>query len=173
MYGSYIPLHWNITHSQSMRLMTYLFHESCNCTNTCTHSLSSPLLQPFAFCVSVPISLLFHFTNKEILGPEFYIVICAGRFRLGSKLVVHNNRLIWSLSHGQPNIQVRAGKGPVGLCESNKPDAQMILLTVRRGHLLSLHVTAHIWVILLKTGQNCDIEGNNSECEFFDAVIWK
>ena len=119
--------------------------KSCNCTNTCTHSLSSPLLQLFAFCVSVPISLLFHFTNKEILGPEFYIVICAGRFRLGSKLVVHNNRLIWSLSHGQPNIQVRAGKGPVGLCESNKPDAQMILLTVRRGHLLSLHVTCLLY----------------------------
>ena len=37
-----------------------------------------------------------------------------------------------------------AGKGPVGLCESNKPDAQMILLKVKRGLLLSLHVTAHI-----------------------------
>ena len=37
-----------------------------------------------------------------------------------------------------------AGKGPVGLCESNKPDAQMSLLKVIRGQLLSLHVTAHI-----------------------------
>ena len=26
---------------------------------------------------------------------------------------------------------------------------------------------------LLKTGQNCDIEGKNSECEFFNAIIWK
>ena len=31
----------------------------------------------------------------------------------------------------------------------------------------------HIWVILLKTGQNCDIEGKNSKCEFFNAIIWK
>ena len=30
-----------------------------------------------------------------------------------------------------------------------------------------------IWVILLKTGQNCDIEGKNSKCEFFNAIIWK
>ena len=31
----------------------------------------------------------------------------------------------------------------------------------------------YIWVILLKTCQNCDIEGKNSECEFFNAIIWK
>ena len=31
----------------------------------------------------------------------------------------------------------------------------------------------YIWVILLKTGQNCDIEGQNSKCEFFNAIIWK
>ena len=30
-----------------------------------------------------------------------------------------------------------------------------------------------IWVILLKTGQNCDIEGKNSKCQFFNAIIWK
>ena len=28
-------------------------------------------------------------------------------------------------------------------------------------------------VILLKTGQNCDIEGKNSKCEFFYAIIWE
>ena len=33
-------------------------------------------------------------------------------------------------------------------------------------HLLALsHI--YIWVILLKTGQKCDIEGNSSKCEFF------
>ena len=31
----------------------------------------------------------------------------------------------------------------------------------------------HIWVILLKTGQNCDIEGKNSKCEFVNAIIWE
>ena len=30
-----------------------------------------------------------------------------------------------------------------------------------------------IWVILLKIGQNCNIEGNNSECEFFYVIIWE
>ena len=25
----------------------------------------------------------------------------------------------------------------------------------------------YIWVILLKTSQNCDIDGKNSKCEFF------
>ena len=30
-----------------------------------------------------------------------------------------------------------------------------------------------IWVILLKTGQNCDIEDKNSKCELFNAIIWK
>ena len=33
-----------------------------------------------------------------------------------------------------------------------------------------------IWVILLKTGQNCDIEGKNSKCEFlmllFEMKAW-
>ena len=31
----------------------------------------------------------------------------------------------------------------------------------------------YIWVILLKTGPKCDIEGKNSLCEFFNVIIWK
>ena len=31
----------------------------------------------------------------------------------------------------------------------------------------------YIWVTLLKIGQKCDIEGKNSKCEFFNAIIWK
>ena len=30
-----------------------------------------------------------------------------------------------------------------------------------------IYIYIYIWVILLKTGQNCDIEGKNSKCEFF------
>ena len=29
------------------------------------------------------------------------------------------------------------------------------------------------WVILLKTGPKCDIEGKNSSCEIFNVIIWK
>ena len=36
-----------------------------------------------------------------------------------------------------------------------------------------LYKIKHIWVMLLKTGQNCDIEVKNSKCEFFNAIIWK
>ena len=28
-----------------------------------------------------------------------------------------------------------------------------------------------MWVILLKSGQNCDIECKNSKCEFFNVII--
>jgi len=38
---------------------------------------------------------------------------------------------------------------------------------------IAWHCYTYIWVSLLKTGQNCDIEGQNSECEFFYAIIWK
>ena len=37
--------------------------------------------------------------------------------------------------------------------------------------LAGIHI--HIWVILLKTSQNCDIEGKNSKCKFLSAIIWK
>ena len=30
-----------------------------------------------------------------------------------------------------------------------------------------------MWVILLKTGQKCDIESKNSGCDFFNVIIWK
>ena len=30
-----------------------------------------------------------------------------------------------------------------------------------------------MWVILLKTGQNCDIDGTILKCEFFYVIIWK
>ena len=30
----------------------------------------------------------------------------------------------------------------------------------------------NIWVILLKTGKNCDIEGENSECDFFLMLLF-
>ena len=43
--------------------------------------------------------------------------------------------------------------------------------TKRRNDLESEKVEC-IWVILLKTGQNCDIGGKNSKCEFFNAIIW-
>ena len=39
--------------------------------------------------------------------------------------------------------------------------------------LTCLQTVSDRWVILLKTGQNCDIEGKNSNCEFFNAIIWK
>ena len=35
-----------------------------------------------------------------------------------------------------------------------------------------VYIYIYIWVIL-KTGKNCDIEGKNSECEFFNAIFWK
>ena len=62
MYGSYIPLHWNITHSQSMRLMTYLFHESHAIAQTHAHTLcpahsSSSLLSVF-LCPSLSFFIL-------------------------------------------------------------------------------------------------------------------
>ena len=46
------------------------------------------------------------------------------------------------------------------MCEINESicDAQTKGNT---GHII------HIWVILLKTDQNCDREGKNSKCEFF------
>ena len=38
---------------------------------------------------------------------------------------------------------------------------------------LSLYISIYIWVNLLKTGQNCDIEDTNSKCELFNVIIWK
>ena len=40
-------------------------------------------------------------------------------------------------------------------------------------HVCMCYIIIYIWVILLKTGQNCDTEGKNSKCEFFNAIIWK
>jgi len=31
----------------------------------------------------------------------------------------------------------------------------------------------YIWVIILKTSQNCHIEGKNETCEFFYVILWK
>ena len=43
---------------------------------------------------------------------------------------------------------------------------------VRKLALFQTHcLYIYIWVILLKTGQNCDIEGKNSKCEFFNAIL--
>ena len=41
--------------------------------------------------------------------------------------------------------------------------------TTKKWMVLAEHLLAqaHIWVILLKTGQNCDIEGANPNGEFF------
>ena len=49
-------------------------------------------------------------------------------------------------------------KGYTSLCDSDSPVC---------------HHSKQACVILLKTGQNCDIEGKNSECEFFNVIIWK
>ena len=49
----------------------------------------------------------------------------------------------------------------------------LIAAHLNAGHSGGDSVAIGIWVIPLKTGQNCDIEGKNSECEFFNAIIWK
>ena len=50
--------------------------------------------------------------------------------------------------------------------------------SVKRGGIIVKRIQralAHIYiqVILLKTGQNCDIECQISECECFNVIIWK
>ena len=36
-----------------------------------------------------------------------------------------------------------------------------------------IYIYIYIWVILMKTGKNFDIEGKNSKCEFINVIIWK
>ena len=44
---------------------------------------------------------------------------------------------------------------------------------VRHINCVQMCLYIYIWVILLKIGQNCDIEGKNSKREFFNVIIWK
>ena len=38
---------------------------------------------------------------------------------------------------------------------------------------VSIQSSVGIWVILLKTGQNCDTDGKNSKYECFNVIIWE
>ena len=55
--------------------------------------------------------------------------------------------------------------------ETEKDKCEMcIFLCVKSSGLIVIHKTIafnYIWVIILKTSQNCDIEGKNETCDFF------
>ena len=61
----------------------------------------------------------------------------------------------------------------VCVCGRNELNVYTTLKQFEDSEPTGLKVDIYIWVILLKTGQNCDIEGKNSKCEFFNVIICK
>ena len=65
----------------------------------------------------------------------------------------------------------------IALPETEKGKCEMCIFFVcEKFSLIVIHKTIafnYIWVIILKTSQNCHIEGKNETCEFFYVILWK